>query len=155
MPYWYFFCNFKSSFPSYSYCAFWKKHEFPHRIQHLHSHLTVAVSGVHQRGAGWGAPGAWGVLEGEDGLQKLHHERPVGASAVEEEKHAVGAAAEQEEREAVEPSRAHLAAETEPLPALRAAGAVRAGQEPHEAPGPPHRGIRWADDGTRDHLRWS
>lgn len=54
----------------------------------------------------------------------------------------MGSAAEQEERQTVDQSGAHLAAETESVSALRATGAVRAGQESYEAPGPPHCGIR-------------
>lgn len=111
-------------------------------IRHKCSCLALPVSAVRQRGARRGAARARGVLEGENGAQELHHQRPVRAPAAEEEEHAVGAATQQEERQTVQQSRAHLAAETQPVPTLRTAGALRAGEEPHEAPGSAHGRIR-------------
>lgn len=111
-------------------------------IQHKSPCLALPVSAVRQRGARHGAPRAGGVPEGENGAQKLHHQRPVRAPAAEEEEHAVGAAAQQEERQTVQQSGAHLAAEAQPVPTLGTAGALRAGEEPHEAPGPAHGRIR-------------
>lgn len=113
-------------------------------IQHKCSCLALPVSAVRQRGARRGAPRARGVLEGENGAQKLQHQRPVRAPAAEEEEHAVGAATQQEERQTVQQSRTHLAAETQPVPTLWTTGALRAGEEPHEAPGSAHGRIRWA-----------
>lgn len=115
-----------------------------HAVTFVVNTVTVLppVSGVHQRGAGRGASRARRVVEEEGGPPELHGERPVGTPAAQEEEHAVGAASEQEERQAVESHRAHLAAEAQPVPTLGATGAVGAGQEPHEAPGPAHRGIR-------------
>lgn len=107
-------------------------------------HPAAVVSSVHQRRTWGGASGPRRVLERENSPQKLHHEWPIRASAAEEEEHAVGSAAEQEERQTSEQSGAHFAAETQPVPALWEAGAVRAGQEPDEASGPPDCGIRWA-----------
>ncbi|KAL0192753.1 hypothetical protein M9458_011049, partial [Cirrhinus mrigala] len=89
-----------------------------------------------------GPAGPQGILERENRPQKLHRERPIRAPTPAQQEHAVGETAEQKKHQTAQSSRTHQSTAPEPVPALRETGAVRTGEEPHEAFRAAHCGIR-------------
>lgn len=107
------------------------------------------VPGLGEHGGLRGHAGSEGALGPTGGVWRQHPrpahrgQRPGGAPAAAAQEPAVGPEAEPQELQARGPGgRGHQPAAGQPVPALRAAGAVRAGQEPHEAPGAAHHWLR-------------
>eukprot|EP00075_Anas_platyrhynchos_P037728 XP_027326981.1 potassium channel subfamily T member 1 isoform X8 [Anas platyrhynchos] len=121
----------------------------PHGVPHVR-HLRAPR---HQSAGLRGHEGREGALGHQDEPpQELVLQRPVRAPAAAAQEHAVGAPAEQEGQQALQQDgRVDQPAAPQPVPALGEAGAVGAGQKPHEAPGPAHHRVR-RDERPPEHL---
>ncbi|XP_068512686.1 potassium channel subfamily T member 1 isoform X8 [Anas acuta] len=122
-------------------------------LTHLSPLFSPIAAPRHQSAGLRGHEGREGALGHQDEPpQELVLQRPVRAPAAAAQEHAVGAPAEQEGQQTLQQDgRVDQPAAPQPVPALGEAGAVGAGQKPHEAPGPAHHRVR-RDERPPEHL---